>query len=86
MKEVDNGRKVGLIDPLRIAEDIIETRSAVYADWKEIVTKVPAADHMDLRRVILDIQMGKTSWENESIFELNSISKQEALEDLGFFQ
>jgi hypothetical protein len=51
---------VGLIDPLRIAEDIIAMRSEVARDWKEIVKNVPEKDHMDLRRVILAMQMGKS--------------------------
>lgn len=55
MKELDG--KVGLIDPLRIAEDIIAMRSEVARDWKEIVAKAPQ-DHMELQKVLLAVRMG----------------------------
>jgi hypothetical protein len=56
-RELDDGRgMVGLIDPLRIADDIITMRSQVAADWKEIVAAAPE-DHMVLRKHVLSKQM-----------------------------
>jgi len=55
MKTVDD--TVELVDPMRIAEDIIRTRSEVGEDWKEIVKNVPA-EHTELRKVLLARQMG----------------------------
>ena len=58
MKEMDG--KVGFIDPMRIAEDIIAMRSEVAQDWRDIVVDVPTKDHADLRNYVLAIRMGKT--------------------------
>lgn len=55
MKTVDD--TVELVDPMRIAEDIIRTRSQVGEDWKEIVENVPF-EHTELRKVLLARQMG----------------------------
>lgn len=45
-----------LIDPFRIAEDIIRMRSIVANDWKDIVHDTPK-DHMIVRRALLAKQM-----------------------------
>jgi hypothetical protein len=62
MKSIEDKSKrnqvVGLIDPLRIAEDIIRTRSEVTSEWKDIIANVPH-EHMELRRLLLAKQMGK---------------------------
>ena len=52
--------KLGLIDPMRIAEDIIAMRSQVATDWRDIVVDVPGKDHTELRNICLAIRMGKT--------------------------
>lgn len=49
--------KVELVDPLRIADDIIRTRSEVGRDWKDQMTDVPTM-HMELRKFLLLRQMG----------------------------
>jgi hypothetical protein len=49
---------LGLVDPLRIAEDIIRTRTEVGQEWKEIVTGVPR-EHTELRKMLLALQMGE---------------------------
>lgn len=54
-----NSDKLELVDPLRIAEDLIRTRSEVCADWKETIRDVVPLEHMELRKLILDCQMGK---------------------------
>ena len=60
MKELEGGSgskaSIGLIDPLRIAEDVIAMRSRVAEEWKAIIANVPQ-DHMGLRRDLLAKQM-----------------------------
>lgn len=46
-----------LIDPLRMAEDIIRERSRVASDWKKLVNQT-SEDHMGIRRIILAKMMG----------------------------
>ena len=46
-----------LVDPLKIAEDIIEERSKVCSEWKEIMESSPR-EQMDLQRDILLLRMG----------------------------
>jgi hypothetical protein len=60
-KELEGkGKKteVGLVDPLRIAEDVIRMRHVVCEDWKEIVANTPQ-DHTELRKALLARQMGQ---------------------------
>jgi hypothetical protein len=57
IKQADNG-KMGIIDPLRIAEDIIGTRSKVAMEWKEQM-KTVKEDHTIVRIELLDKQMLK---------------------------
>jgi len=51
------GNKVELVDPLRIAEDIIRTRSEVGLDWKKIIASTPQ-DHLTLQKDLLTARMG----------------------------
>ena len=57
----ESGQYMELVDPLSTATDIIESRSDVLLEWKEIMTNVPN-DHLELRKVLLTKQMG---WESE---------------------
>jgi len=50
--------RINLIDPLRIAEDIICMRSRVVSDWKNLIASVPD-DHMELRRIMLGRSLGE---------------------------
>lgn len=75
VKEMENG-KLGLIDPLRMAEDIISMRSTVARDWRDIVVDVPTKDHAELRKLTLAIRMGKTIEKSPSV----SLSLEESLE------
>jgi hypothetical protein len=75
VKEMDGG-KLGLIDPMRIAEDIIAMRSTVARDWRDIVVDVPTLDHAELRKLSLAIRMGKTIEKSPSV----SLSFEESLE------
>lgn len=51
-------RKMELIDPFRIAEDIIKYRGDVAMEWKVAVSKV-TEEHMDLRKELFSKQMSK---------------------------
>jgi hypothetical protein len=53
------GERLELVDPLRIAEDVILARSSVCSDWKETIRDVVPLEHMELRKLILEYQMGK---------------------------
>ena len=57
--KVNNGKLMGFIDPMRMAEDIIEARSQVAHDWRDLVMNVPTKDHAELRSMCLSIRMGK---------------------------
>ena len=46
-----------LIDPLSIANDIIDMRSKILINWKVEMENVPQ-DHMELRKMLLTKQMG----------------------------
>jgi len=62
LKSLDDSRsqkeRVGLVDPLRMAEDIIRVRGQVGQEWKSIAENIPN-EHMDLRRMLLAHQMGE---------------------------
>lgn len=55
---ITEGLRMELIDPLRIAEDILQKRSEVVMEWKAIVSGA-SQDHMELRRELLGKQMSK---------------------------
>jgi hypothetical protein len=55
---LSSSSKAHLIDPMRMAQDIIRERSQVAREWKELVALTPH-DHIDMRRILLARQMGK---------------------------
>lgn len=67
--KIDNGKLMGFIDPMRMAEDIIETRSQVAHDWRALIMNVPTKDHAELRSMCLSIRMGKTIERSPSVEE-----------------
>lgn len=56
--KADERGKMGLVDPLRIAEDILATRSKVAMEWKEIMS-FTKEDHVPVRKELLEKQMVK---------------------------
>ena len=54
---VRKDNELHLIDPLRMAEDIIRERSRVAGDWKELVAQT-TSDHIEIRRILLAKMMG----------------------------
>lgn len=64
-----DGKLMGFIDPMRMAEEIIETRSQVAHDWKDVIMNVPTKDHAELRSMCLSIRMGKTIERSPSVEE-----------------
>jgi hypothetical protein len=61
--------ELGLIDPLRMAEDIIAMRSQVAMDWKEIVRVAPT-DHTELRNMCLALRMmGQTNKREQQLLQ-----------------
>ena len=52
--------QIGLVDPLRIAQDLLQARSEVIEEWQAIMQDVVPKDHMELQKSILAVRMGKT--------------------------
>jgi hypothetical protein len=50
--------KMGLVDPLRIAEDILATRSNVAVEWRKIAMDTKD-EHVTVRKELLEKQMAK---------------------------
>lgn len=50
--------KMGLVDPLRIAEDILATRSNVAVEWRNIAMDTKD-EHVSVRKELLEKQMAK---------------------------
>ena len=61
------GTLLGFIDPMRMAEDIIATRTQVAQDWKDLVTEIPTKDHTELRNMCMSLRMGKTIERSPSV-------------------
>lgn len=81
-KELSSSR-IGLIDPLRIAEDIITMRSVVAEEWKAEIAAVPD-DHMGLRKKLLSKQMG--NYKSPSPFAESEEQSTRSSSDDGAFQ
>lgn len=79
LRNTNDGRHMELIDPLKIATDIIYTRNNVLEDWKELLRKVPD-DHMGLRKSLLTAQ--SMTWNQGDSDALNTSYH----DDLGSFQ
>jgi hypothetical protein len=67
--KMSNGKLMGFIDPMRMADDIISTRTQVAQDWKDAIVDVPMKDHAELRNMCLSIRMGKTIERSPSVEE-----------------
>lgn len=58
--EMSDGITIGLTDPLRIAERIIEIRSRVAQEWKSMMREEVKNDHLEMNDVLFRIMMGRT--------------------------
>jgi hypothetical protein len=57
----ENGQThIGLVDPLRMAQDLLEARSGIIDEWLSTMRDHVPSDHMELQKSILDVRMGKT--------------------------
>jgi hypothetical protein len=65
--KINNGKMMGFVDPFRMAEDIIATRTEIAQEWRNIMVDVPTIDHAELRGMCLSIRMGKTVERSPSI-------------------
>lgn len=68
MREVDG--KVELVDPQRVAEEILSKRSEVAQEWKDIATTIPE-EHTELRKALFAKQMSKYSQPIEVVKDPN---------------
>ena len=86
LKSTDDG-KIDFIDPLAIAEDIIETRGIVVEEWKSTMSNV-SEYHTDIRRVIFEKQMSKWGQRVEMPKEEKKEKKSETIisSEMGDFQ
>jgi hypothetical protein len=66
MDEKSN-KSIDLVDPLRIAEDIITMRSTVATEWREISFQIPE-EHLSVRRELLVQQMQNSNPANPDPF------------------
>lgn len=74
-----DGRHMELIDPLKIASDILSTRTKVLEDWRQLVSRVPE-DHLGLRKALLLAQ--SEQWNKVD----NEATNSESDGELGVFQ
>ncbi len=58
--EMSDGKTVGLTDPLRVVERIIEIRSMVAQEWKRIMREEVKKDHLKMNDVLFRVMMGRT--------------------------
>ncbi|CAB9510210.1 expressed unknown protein [Seminavis robusta] len=70
---------VGLVDPLRMAEDIIRMRSEVGREWKQIIASTPK-EHMKLRKALLVRQMGDQQTEFDTTIPETTMEMSEGFE------
>ena len=66
----EDGKTAGLIDPLRIANDIIDMRREVITDWSDIVSNIPDY-HVGLRKGLLSKQVSSQEDASNSMNEEN---------------
>jgi hypothetical protein len=66
MDEKSN-KSIDLVDPLRIAEDIITMRSTVATEWREVSFQIPE-EHLSVRRELLVQQMQNSNPANPDPF------------------
>ena len=52
--------QIGLVDPLRIAQDLLKVRADVIEEWRTIMRDAVPSNHMELQKSILAVRMGKT--------------------------
>jgi hypothetical protein len=67
--KTDEGGKIGFVDPLRIAEDILRKRSKVATEWG-VIAKNTKEEHINIRKVLLEKQMLK--WGHRPVDSDNS--------------
>ncbi|KAK1741214.1 hypothetical protein QTG54_008466 [Skeletonema marinoi] len=78
---MDDGRSLGLTDPLRIAERIIAKRSEVAHEWIGMMKEVKA-DHLVLNELVVRVMMGKAIDASEDNNEV-TIEEETTWEPLG---
>lgn len=61
-----------LVDPLRVAEDILAVRSKIAVEWKVMMEQVKE-DHIDIRRLLLNKQMIKWGHKPEEVLETETV-------------
>jgi len=79
---MDDGRSLGLTDPLRIAERIISKRSEVAHEWIGLMKEVKA-DHLVLNDLLFRVMMGKAIDASGNVIDEVTIEEETTWETLG---
>jgi len=79
---MDDGRSLGLTDPLRIAERIISKRSEVAHEWIGLMKEVKA-DHLVLNDLLFRVMMGKAIDASGNVVDEVTIEEETTWETLG---
>ena len=67
---IDGGTRTAVVDTQKIASDLVEMRSLVFLDWRDIIQRVPE-EHVALRQCVL-VQQAKGWAENIASSELDA--------------
>jgi hypothetical protein len=87
---MDDGRSLGLTDPLRISERIIAKRSEVSAEWIDLMREVKS-DHLVLSGLLFRVMMGKAVDESGDFIDEMVVIEEERTwgpfgDDAGMFE
>lgn len=74
---IDGGTRTAVVDTQKIASDLVEMRSLVFLDWRDIIQRVPE-EHVALRQCVL-VQQAKGWAENIASSELDAVGGEDSL-------
>lgn len=78
---VGTGGRIGLKDPLRVAERIITLRSEIALEWMELLREVPD-DHKVLNDILVRVVMTRTMDESGNVNDVVNIQEETTLDEL----
>jgi hypothetical protein len=88
VEDSNRSTMLALIDPLRIAEDILQQRSLVAKEWKQIMQHQVPSDHMKLQREILTVRMAPPTptREQDIVDSTSSNVASRPNDEIGYFE
>jgi hypothetical protein len=78
---VGSGGRIGMKDPLRVAERLITLRSEIALEWIEMLREVPE-DHKVLNDVLVRVMMTRTMEESGNVNDVVNIQEETTLDKL----